>query len=86
MEHANSQTEKGDGARNSVVPKVHLHATSEKALDVVGFADLKRYAAEPEVGNASNVAQGPGGMGGAVQASREMSGRGSMTTRDQNGV
>lgn len=45
-----------------------------------------RYAAEPEVGNASNVAQGHGGMGGAVKESTEMSGRGSMTTRDQNGT
>lgn len=86
MEHANSQMERGDGAKESVVPKVHLHATSERALDVVGFAALKKYVAEPEVGNASTVAQGAGGMGGAVKESGEMSGRGSMMTRDQNGV
>jgi hypothetical protein len=48
--------------------------------------DASRYAAEPEVGNASNVAQGSGGLGGAVKSSTEMGGRGSMTTRDQNGV
>lgn len=40
-----------------MVPKVHLHATSERALNVVDIKDLKRYAAESEVGNASNVAQ-----------------------------
>ncbi|KAL2063316.1 hypothetical protein VTL71DRAFT_5121 [Oculimacula yallundae] len=86
VEHANSQVEANDGAKASVVPKVHLHATSEKALDVVKMEDLKKYAAEPEVGNASNVAQGNGGMGGAVKESTEMSGRGSMTTRDSNGA
>ncbi|KAI9047664.1 hypothetical protein LZ554_008375 [Drepanopeziza brunnea f. sp. 'monogermtubi'] len=79
MDHAERSGE-------NVVPKVHLHATSERALDVVGIEKLKKYAAEPEVGNASNVAQGPGGMGGAVKEHRDMSSRGSMTTRDKNGV
>lgn len=30
------------------VPKVHLHASQDKALDVVSYKDLKKYAAEPE--------------------------------------
>lgn len=42
VDHANSNVEAGDGAKASVVPKVHLHATSERALDVVGMADLKK--------------------------------------------
>merc|ERR1712093_365686 len=29
VDHANSNVEAGDGAKASVVPKVHLHATSE---------------------------------------------------------
>jgi hypothetical protein len=39
-----------------LVPKVHLHATHERALDVVGIEDLKKYAVEPEAGKSSNVA------------------------------
>ena len=30
------------------VPKVHLHASHDKALEVVSYKDLKKYAAEPE--------------------------------------
>jgi uncharacterized protein len=62
------------------VPKVHLHATSEKALEVVEMRDLKKYAAEGEVGNASNVAQSrKGGMGGAIRERTELAGKGEMT-------
>lgn len=32
----------------SAVPKVYLHASHEKALEVVSYKDLKKYAAEPE--------------------------------------
>ncbi len=50
------------------MPKVHLHATSEKALDVVSMEDLKKHAAELEVGNSSTVAQSrKGGKGGCDQ-------------------
>ncbi|OWO97699.1 hypothetical protein B2J93_2459 [Marssonina coronariae] len=87
VEYASSSAEKdGDLAKGSVVPKVHLHATSVRALDVVGLADLKKYAAEPEGANARNVAHGHGGMGGAVRELKDMSGRGSLTTRDQKGA
>jgi hypothetical protein len=73
MEHA----KEAGKDEQSVVPKVHLHATHEKALDVVGLADLKKYAAESEAGNASNVAQSSnGGVGGAVQKSKEIGGKG----------
>jgi len=65
------------------VPKVHLHATSEKALEVVEMRDLKKYAAEGEVGNASNVAQSrKGGMGGAIKERTELAGKGEMTGRE----
>ena len=65
------------------MPKVHLHATSEKALEVVEMRDLKKYAAEGEVGNASNVAQSrKGGMGGAIRERTELAGRGEMTGRE----
>jgi hypothetical protein len=65
------------------VPKVHLHATSEKALEVVEMRDLKKYAAESEVGNASNVAQSrKGGMGGAIKERTELAGKGEMTGRE----
>lgn len=30
------------------VPKVHLHASDKKALDVVSYAQLKEFRAEPE--------------------------------------
>ena len=73
---------KGDG-KEDVVPKVHLHATHEKALNVIGMEDLKKYAAEPEVGNARNVAQSrEGGMGGAIQERTELAGKGEMTSRE----
>ena len=48
-----------DGPSDPKVPKVALHATSEKALDIVGFKDLKAFAAEPEAANASTHAQVP---------------------------
>jgi hypothetical protein len=65
------------------VPKVHLHATSEKALDVVSMEELKSHAAEMEVGNASTVAQSrKGGMGGAIKERTELAGKGEMTGRE----
>ena len=30
------------------VPRVHLHASDKRALDVVGYKDLKKFAADPE--------------------------------------
>ncbi|QSZ37627.1 hypothetical protein DSL72_008726 [Monilinia vaccinii-corymbosi] len=45
-----------DAAKHSrekdLVPKVHLHATHERALDVVSLEDLEKYAAEPEAAQA----------------------------------
>jgi len=44
---------------------------------------LKKYAAEGEVGNASNVAQSrKGGMGGAIRERTELAGKGEMTGRE----
>jgi 16S rRNA U1498 N3-methylase RsmE len=77
LEHAKEQ------GSESVVPKVHLHATSEKALDVVSLQDLKKHTMESEVGNVSNVAQSrKGGMGGAIRERTELAGKGEMTGRE----
>lgn len=54
----------GDGG----VPAVHLHASHDKALEVVGYKDLKRYAAAAEAGGSSGRQEGhhspetPGGV------------------------
>lgn len=40
---------KSGAAGKEVVPKVHLHATHERALDVIDLGELKKWAAEPEV-------------------------------------
>lgn len=38
-----------DGQLNkAAVPKVHLHASDKRALDVVSYKDLKTYGAEAE--------------------------------------
>lgn len=34
--------------KKEAVPKVHLHASQDKALEVVSYKQLKQYAAEPE--------------------------------------
>ena len=83
MDHAQSSTNTNDPASESIVPKVHLHATHERALDVIGLGDLKKYAAEPEANNASNVAQSrQGGMGGAIKERTELASKDDMTSRE----
>ena len=78
MDHA-----KGSSDKRDLVPKVHLHATHEKALDVIGMEDLKKFAAEPEAANASNVAQSrKGGMGGAIKEKTDLAGKGQMTNQE----
>lgn len=65
------------------MPKVHLHATHEKALEVVGMDDLKKFAAESEAGNASTVPQSrKGGLGGAVKETSELAGKGEITSQE----
>jgi len=50
---------------------------------VVSMEDLKKHAAEPEAGNASNVAQSrKGGMGGAIKERTELANKGEMTGRE----
>ena len=69
-----------------IVPKVHLHATHERALDVIDMKDLKENAAETEAGNASNVAQSrsgnafPGGVN--TKERTELAGKKEMTSRE----
>lgn len=83
LDYATSQCDSKSATSNPVAPKVHLHATSEKALDAVKLEDLKKYAAESEAGNASNVAQSrKGGMGGAIKERSELAGKGDMTSRE----
>jgi hypothetical protein len=74
---------KSEGDKGDLIPKVHLHATHEKALDIVGYEDLKKFAAESEANNASNVAQSKkGGMSGAIKERTELAGKGEMTSRE----
>lgn len=40
------------------MPKVHLHASHDKALGVVSYKDLKKYAAEPEAAANSGRQEG----------------------------
>lgn len=80
MDHAQSSS---DAKNNDIVPKVHLHATHEKALDVVSMEQLKKHAAEQELGGPSQVAQDTkGGMGGAIKERTELAGKGDMTSRE----
>lgn len=69
------------------MPKVHLHATSEKALDVVDMSDLRKHAAEAEAANAGTVAQGTGGGGNGLgsvglKERTDLAGKGDMTSRE----
>ncbi|TVY14313.1 hypothetical protein LARI1_G007392 [Lachnellula arida] len=87
LDFANSDTESGDAAKASIVPKVHLHATHERALDVVDMKDLRAHAAESEAANASSVAQSTGGgkngLGTVgIKERTEMAGKGDMTSRE----
>ncbi|KAJ8066250.1 hypothetical protein OCU04_005332 [Sclerotinia nivalis] len=83
MEAAKNSSEK------DLVPKVHLHATHEKALDVVSLADLKKYAAEPEAADASTVPQSrkgndyPGGV--PTKERTELANAGEMTSSRYRG-
>ncbi|KAL3422124.1 hypothetical protein PVAG01_06280 [Phlyctema vagabunda] len=85
VDYASAQSDRDAAA--AVVPKVHLHATHEKALDVVGMDILRKYAAEPEVGNASTVAQSATGksvpgVGVKMKEKTELAGKGDMTARE----
>ncbi|TVY26742.1 hypothetical protein LHYA1_G004718 [Lachnellula hyalina] len=87
LDFANSSSESGDVAKADIVPKVHLHATHERALDVVDMKDLRAHAAESEAANASSVAQDTGGgknrLGSlGVKERTEMAGKGDMTSRE----
>ncbi|TGO30625.1 hypothetical protein BPAE_0004g00830 [Botrytis paeoniae] len=82
-----------EAAKNSrdenLVPKVHLHATHERALDAISLEDLKKYAAEPEAANASTVPQSrkgnnlPGGV--PTKERTELAGTDEMTGSRQRG-
>ncbi|KAI9705960.1 MAG: hypothetical protein M1836_005366 [Candelina mexicana] len=49
-----------------VVPKVFLHATHERALELLKMDDLKRFASEGEAANSSTTAQTPGSTSGSA--------------------
>ncbi|KAI5360376.1 hypothetical protein Slin14017_G085510 [Septoria linicola] len=69
-------------------PKVHLHATDERALEVVDYKTLKKYAAAPEAGAGSGRQEGhvdPKSSGGAVKESSEVGGdQGAGSGKSQN--
>jgi hypothetical protein len=78
---------KQDSGSQDIVPKVHLHATDLKALDVVSMEDLKKYTAEPEAANASSVPQDTkDGLGGAIKEMSELAGKDEMTSWDESGA
>jgi len=75
----------GSGISKDQVPKVHLHATNQRALEGVSMEDLKKFAAEPETGNGGNTEipqSRKGGLGGAVKERTELANKGEMTSRD----
>lgn len=56
------------------VPKVHLHATHDKALDVVTYKELKQYAAQGEAASQQGrqeSAHDPA-QGGVAKESKEI--------------
>ncbi|KAK4629185.1 hypothetical protein CLAFUW4_08161 [Fulvia fulva] len=59
------------------VPKVHLHASHEKALDVVDYKDLKKFAAQGEATNQSGRQEShvnPSSKDGAVKEKNDFGG------------
>ncbi|KAK4936330.1 hypothetical protein LTR10_022758 [Elasticomyces elasticus] len=75
--------QKGDLA-HSAVPKVQMHASHEKALDVVSYKDIKKYSASGEVpGGQSRNRQpdyaSPEKPGGPVKESSDISGNSETT-------
>lgn len=74
--------------KSDVVPKVHLHATHERALDVVSMEDLKTHAAGPEAAVASwrqdSNESGKGGMVGGTSTTEksELGDKDEMTGRE----
>jgi len=61
----------------NAVPKVHLHATHDKALKAVGYKDLKRFAAPPEAakeGGRQEAAHDPNNSGSIAGHSQSIGG------------
>jgi len=68
----------------SAVPKVHLHASHDKALEEVKYGDLSKFAATGEAGTNRGKQQGhenPEVAGGISKEGQEISGR-SQTTQN----
>lgn len=62
---------------HEAVPKVHLHASHESALDVVSYKQLKQYAAEGEAAtekNRQNAHYEPQKQGGPAKEHHEIGG------------
>lgn len=84
MEYAREHEQ--DASAADLVPKVHLHATNVKALDVLDMKDLSRFAAPGEAGNASTTPQSrkgnayPGGV--PTRETTELAGKGGMTSAE----
>lgn len=57
------------------VPKVHLHATHEKALEVVSYKEMKQYAAQGEATSQQGRQEAhhnPESPGGVAKESKEI--------------
>jgi uncharacterized protein len=71
-----------------VVPRVHLHATHEKALEVVSYEDLKAHAAASEAGAGSGRQDSSeprhgGRVGGTcTRTTTELANKDEMTNRE----
>lgn len=69
--------QKGELAKSGV-PRVHLHASHEKALDRVKYGDLSKYAAQGEapnqLRNRQDVHHNPESPSGIARETTELSG------------
>jgi uncharacterized protein (DUF2237 family) len=73
--------QKGDLAK-SAVPKVHLHASHESALDTVTYKELKQFAASGEAPSQQNRQDGhsnPDQQGGITRETTDISGNSETT-------
>jgi hypothetical protein len=60
----------------AAVPRVHLHASENKALDTVSYKDLKKYAADSEAGESGRQenSHDPNEHRGIAKTSKEIGG------------
>lgn len=64
-----------EGPSDPKVPKVMLHATNQRALDIVGFKDLKAFAKEGDIDASRSVTHPVDHPESAVRPSKEIGGK-----------